>query len=109
MLIFSETLTKTIIIKTSNLVFVNETFLIKMTDNISLKKSCKMVFNGNIFENNDDKIKSFTIEEKHFNIGSTSHQTGSSLNHRQINENVVLFLKIYKLDSLWKLTSKSTN
>ena len=66
MIIFSDTLIETFTIKTSNLVYVNETFLIKMTDNISLKKSWKMLFNGKIFENNDDKFKSFTIEKKTF-------------------------------------------
>ena len=69
-----------------------------------------MLFNGNFFENNDDKIKSFTIEQKHFNNGSTRHKIGSSLKHCQINvkinENRVSFVKIYKLDSPLKINVK---
>ena len=42
-----------------------------------------MLFNGNIFGKNDDKIRSFTNERKHFNNGSTRDQIGARLNHRQ--------------------------
>ena len=63
-----------------------------------------VIFSKTMANTSEHKIKSFTIEQKHFNNGSTHHQIGSSLNHRQINvtimKNAVFFVKIYKFKNV---------